>query len=231
MERLPSLGAVVAAMTAVCAFGSLPSSAANAHSHAASAAPPASGQWHLAFDDELEGTNAGLDQVVALPRRRHRRVAAALGRLARRSGDLVITAQAVEGQVTSGETERRRLTWPVSGRWPLDGENDIYATQIGGGHKPFRTFIHYGAGNRFRYYTQDVDSSRWRVVGVEWDPRQLTIYRDGVAVWRSTDRDAIARVPHRLCIQLDATSDGSLSAPVHLYVDFARIWRMPGSPR
>jgi hypothetical protein len=60
---------------------------------------------------------------------------------------------------------------------------------------------------------------------MDWEPDHLTIYRDGKAVWTLTDRNAIPSVAHHICIQLDAESDNALVAPVHMYVDFVRVWR------
>jgi beta-glucanase (GH16 family) len=218
--------------------------------------PPAPGTWQLVFDDEFGGAhlNPASWHVYDGPGNgghglRRPSAVALNGR-----GQLVITARMIGGLIVSGGLAARLnqtygyfearvrtepdptrnlsgevLTWPESGKWPLDGENDIYETQSGGGHRPFRTFIHYGADNQQSYFTHDANGSQWHVVGMEWDPTQITIYRDGVPVWKLDDPGAIARVPHHLCIQLDATSDRPLTGAVRMYVDYVRIWRsIPG---
>jgi hypothetical protein len=84
-------------------------------------------------------------------------------------GNLVISAQMINGKVISGGMTNRLnrayglyefrvrvepdpthnmsgavLTWPQSGRWPQDGENDIYETGTYNPRKPFFSFIHFG---------------------------------------------------------------------------------------
>jgi beta-glucanase (GH16 family) len=165
------------------------------------------------------------------------------------SGRLIVTAQTVNGVLVSGGMEatynrtygyyefRVRadpdptrtlsavvLTWPQSGAWPLDGENDVYETQDGGGHYPFRTFIHYGATNEQADYTQEADASRWHTIGMDWEPGYIKVYRDGSLVWTLRDRASIPKVNHHVCIQLDAEANNLLPHPVHMYVDYVRIY-------
>jgi beta-glucanase (GH16 family) len=170
-------------------------------------------------------------------------------------GDLVVTAQMSNGVLVSGGMASRLnqtygyyefrvrteadptgtisgvvLTWPQSGQWPTDGETDMYETQDGGGHTPFRSFVHFGSDNQQHYTTHEADGAKWHVIGMAWSPDSITLYRDGVRVWRTTDPKAIPHVPQHVCIQLDATSNGTLNGPVRMYVDYVRVWRWRTPP-
>jgi beta-glucanase (GH16 family) len=166
-------------------------------------------------------------------------------------GNLVITAQMVDGQLVSGgmalvhnytygryEVRVRTdpdptatmsgvvLTWPRSGHWPQDGENDIYETGTAANTRsPFASFVHYGADNRQYYFFHEADAAQWHTMAMDWSPGAIRIYRDGVLVWTLTDTAAIPDVAHHLCIQLDPTVARSLTTPVRMYVDYVRIYR------
>ena len=166
-------------------------------------------------------------------------------------GHLVLTARMVAGQVVSGGMALRRsraygyyefrvrterdptgtmsgvvLTWPRSGNWPADGELDMYETgNRPNTRKPFHTFVHFGSANNQYYYTHAADAAEWQTIAMEWATSAIKIYRNGALVWTVADRGAIPRVPHRLCIQLDAMTSRSLATPVRMYVDYVRIWR------
>ena len=107
----------------------------------------------------------------------------------------------------SGATSGVVLTWPKSERWPQDGENDIYET----GTKPtdrswFHTYIHYGKLHidKPRHFKHEADATAWHVMAMEWEPKELRIYRDGDQVWTLADEKVIPHVAHHLCLQLDA---------------------------
>jgi len=118
------------------------------------------------------------------------------------------------------------LTWPQSGAWPLDGENDIYETAAAVGTAlPFSTFVHYGPTNEQHSYNHDADASQWHTMVMDWTPAAIKVYRDGLLVWTLTDPDAIPRVAHQLCIQLDPTAGRKLAGPVRMFVDYVRIYR------
>jgi hypothetical protein len=166
-------------------------------------------------------------------------------------GHLVVTARMVNGSVVSGGMAGRVqytygrfqfrvrtepdpsgttsgvvLTWPKSDNWPVDGENDMYET---GNRKstrfPFGSFIHYGAGNQQYEFVHHADGARWHTMLMDWSATAIKIYRDGRLVWRLTDARAIADVPHHLAIQLDALTRGALAHPVHMYVDYVRVYK------
>ncbi len=163
-------------------------------------------------------------------------------------GSLVVTAQMVNGVIVSGgmaanynrtygyyefrvRTEPDPshtmsgvvLTWPLSGNWPLDGENDMYETGTAS-RNPFATFIHYGANNLNYGFVHNADATQWHVIGMDWAADHITIYRDGAEVWKLTDPVAIPDVPHHVCVQYDAMVPGVLAQPTRMFVDYVRVW-------
>jgi Glycosyl hydrolases family 16 len=116
------------------------------------------------------------------------------------------------------------LTWPQSERWPMDGENDIYETGIDGDRHAFYTNIHYGTSANTQFtYVHEADASSWHIMSMEWTSDYIKIYRDSSLVWTLTDKNAIPKVNHHLCIQLDAFKP-IVSKPVHMFVDWVKIY-------
>jgi beta-glucanase (GH16 family) len=166
-------------------------------------------------------------------------------------GALVVTARMAGGRIVSGGMASRRsfrygrfevrvrtepdptgtmsgvvLTWPQSGNWPAEGENDIYETGTdANGRSPFHSFIHYGADNEQYEFTHRADGARWQTVVMDWRRSAIRIYRDGRLVGRVGNRAAIPDVPHFLAVQLDAMTTRRLTRPVRMYVDYVRVFR------
>jgi beta-glucanase (GH16 family) len=165
-------------------------------------------------------------------------------------GHLVITAKMVNGSLVSGGLSAKYsrtygyyefrvrtesdptatmsgvvMTWPTSGRWPTDGENDMYETGTSPARANFSTFVHYSSSNRFYYYIHNANATEWHTIGMDWKPGYIKIYRDGVLVWTLTDTNAIPDVPHHVAIQLDAMVNHVLTQPVHMYVDYIRVYQ------
>jgi len=161
-----------------------------------------------------------------------------------------VTAQNIDGQIVSGGMANRVnqtyglyefrvrtdpdptgtmsgvvLTWPTSGLWPQDGENDIYETGARATRDPFGSFVHYGKSNTQRFYLHNADAAQWHTMAMDWSPKAIKVYRDGALVWTITDPNAIPHTPHHLCIQLDAFANRQLTTPVHMYVDWVRIYQ------
>ena len=167
------------------------------------------------------------------------------------NGQLVVTAQMVNGKIVSGGMSHRVnyrygrfefrvrtevdptgtmsgviLTWPKYQWSPEFTENDIYETGAGLNTRwPFRSFIHYGTSNSQKYFVHQADGSQWHTMAMDWRPGALKIYRDGALVWTITDTKVIPDVLHHLCIQLDARATRTLSRPVRMYVDYVRVYR------
>jgi hypothetical protein len=166
------------------------------------------------------------------------------------SGLLTITARMLNGSLVSGGITNRFsqaygrfefrvrtdpdpslatsgvvLTWPQSGNWPVDGENDIYETTLDADRTPVRSFVHYGATNQQYWFMHTgLDGTQWHTMAMEWEPSAIRIYRDGVLDWTVTDASAIPDVAHHLSIQLDAFKQ-SMTGTVRLQVDWIRIYK------
>jgi beta-glucanase (GH16 family) len=168
-----------------------------------------------------------------------------------KDGNLVITAAMIESNLVSGGMAQNInqtfgkfefrvrvekdssdamsgvvLTWPQSERWPMDGENDIYETGTNGDRHAFYTNIHYGSSaNTQHSFIHEADASGWHIMSMEWTSDYIKIYRDSSLVWTLTDKNAIPRVNHHLCIQLDAFKP-SIDKPVHMFVDWVKIYSL-----
>jgi hypothetical protein len=69
------------------------------------------------------------------------------------------------------------LRWPVSGRWPADGEEDFYESD------PTYTtpwaFFHYGSTNQFLYHQYPgIDLSQWHTFRVQRQNYVITVWID-----------------------------------------------------
>jgi len=170
------------------------------------------------------------------------------------NGNLVITAQMINGVLVSGGMAQRInylygrfefrvrtekdpsqtvsgvvLTWPQSEQWPLDGENDIYETGTKADRESIDTYIHYGDGigtafNKQAHFLHTVPAYEWHTFMMDWSAESLKIYRDGLKVWDLTDKKAIPQVAHHFCLQLDAFKQ-VMGDPVKMYVDWVRIYQ------
>ena len=166
------------------------------------------------------------------------------------NGLLTITAEMINGTLVSGGMSNRLnqaygkfefrartdadpskatsgviLTWPQSGRWPIDGENDIYETGIDPDRNPVASYVHYGATNQqYWFHHAGVDGTAWHTFAMEWTPSTIKIYRDGALAWTVSDAAAIPDVAHHLSIQLDAFK-ASMSGKVQLQVDWVKIYK------
>jgi hypothetical protein len=212
---------------------------------------PVSSKWRLLVSDDFNGSSVDTSKwTVYGPNwrgnagyglRDHRAVSVA-------NGLLTITAQMLNGVLVSGGVRsnisrtygryefRVRtdpdpsqamtgvvLTWPSSGNWPTDGENNIYETTTYD-RKPIKSFIHYSPQNKQYWFHHDgTDGSQWYTFAMEWEPDQIRIYRNGVHVWTVWDTYAIPDNPHQLIMQLDAWKSW-VSGSVRLQLDYVRIW-------
>jgi Glycosyl hydrolases family 16 len=213
----------------------------------ATVAPP---QWQLDFQDDFSGTAVdttvwGMYDSPGNGGNGLRRPEA----FSVQNGSLVVTATMKNGMLVSGGMAHRRnylygkfefrvraepdsshgtdavvLTWPQSENWPTDGENDIFET-FSASRDPFSTNIHYSSTNQQYSYQQNADGTQWHVMSMEWSPDKLVILRDSVLVYTLLYKAAIAKVPHHLCIQLDAIKP-IMTGTTHMYVDWVKIYRL-----
>jgi hypothetical protein len=164
------------------------------------------------------------------------------------NGVLTITAQMINGVLVSGglrsvleqtygrfEFRARAdpdpslamsgvvLTWPASGNFPAEGENDIWETLHNATRNPFYSFIHYSSSNLQYYFVHNGDASQWHDMAMEWEPNAIRIYRDGVLDGTVTDTYAIPDWKHYLALQFDAFRPYVSGAP-RMQIDYARIY-------
>jgi beta-glucanase (GH16 family) len=81
------------------------------------------------------------------------------------------------------------LLWPVSGRWPIDGEID-FAEDGGGDRSGTSATLHFGANNREFTRTVDANFSDWQTIGVEWTPGKLVYTLNGKP-WGTVNSDHV----------------------------------------
>lgn len=214
--------------------------------------PPAEKEktWKLVFEENFDGNSVNTAEWLMYDSPGHagnglRRPEA----FTVENGLLVVTAQMKDGEIVSGGMAHRRnytfgkfefkvrteadpsqatsgvvLTWPQSERWPIDGENDIYETLTSASRKPFHTFIHYDADNKQYHFKHEADGKEWQVMAMEWTEDAIKIFRNDKLVWKLDAPRAIPKVPHHICIQLDAFKK-VMGDPVKMYVDWVKIYQ------
>jgi beta-glucanase (GH16 family) len=207
-------------------------------------------QWKLVFEENFDGTTVDTD--IWRPYYGGGHIGNGLRRpeaFAIEDGLLVVTAQMKDGQLVSGAMAHRKdyrygkyefrvrtekdstlatsgvvLTWPESGRWPADGELDIYETMTNAQRNPFYSVIHYAEDNQQIQFNHNIDATQWHTITMEWLPDVINIYRDGELVFTVNEKEAIPQVPHHLCIQLDAFKT-TMTGTVKMYVDWVKIYQ------
>ena len=124
-------------------------------------------------------------------------------------------------------------TLPADGSWPP--EIDVMEIL---GHRPNVTQMHYhwGASDRApgKAWKGPDFSAGWHTFGVDWQPRSLVWYVDGVERWRFTSA-AVTAEPHFLLLNLavggawPGAPDAATPFPSEYLVDYVRVWdRFPG---
>jgi beta-glucanase (GH16 family) len=207
-------------------------------------------EWQLVFSDDFDGGELDTDSWYVYDSEGNaghglRRPSA----VTVEGGRLVITASMADGQLVSGgmahtayqtygrweavvrtdadpsaATSGVILTWPQSGRWPIDGENNIYETGPLPDRQAISSFVHYGADNYHIELTHHVDGTEWHEVAMEWRADRIRFFVDGELSGEVTEPEAIPHVPHHLTIQLDAWSD-TMGDPVRMEVDRVRVYQ------
>ncbi|MFC8315038.1 glycoside hydrolase family 16 protein [Gordonia sp. NPDC057258] len=94
------------------------------------------------------------------------------------------------------------LLWPDANDWPVGGEIDFMEI-IDPLRRTVEYNLHYGAQDDIEHHRVDVDATKWHSWAVEWTPRRIAVFLDGVLWAQSTD---VSRFPPRsmhLCLQVD----------------------------
>jgi beta-glucanase (GH16 family) len=126
------------------------------------------------------------------------------------------------------------LLWPDSKNWPCDGEVDY--GEGGRDTSLVNFYLHYGCKNKQVKASKTVDLTQWHNFAVEWQPKEITGYVDGVEWFRST---TVAHHPpgsmHQT-IQLDWFPNGTMLHKSWMEVDWVRVYdrrpsgSSPGTP-
>lgn len=213
--------------------------------------PPGSSSWRLIMSEGFDGSSVDTTKWRVMGPNWTGNAGFGLrdGRaVSIQNGVLTITARMIDGKLVSGGIQSRieqrygryefrvrtdpdpsqatsavALTWPQSGNWPIDGENNIYETMTSSDRTPFSSYVHYSSQNRQYWFHHDADGTQWHKMAMEWEPSAIRIYRDGALVWTVTDTYAIPDVAHHLNFQFDAYKNWMTGSP-RMQVDDVRIY-------
>lgn len=120
------------------------------------------------------------------------------------------------------------LTWPQSGIWPRDGENDWWETLHNPSRRPTHSFFHFlnsiGQPDQVALTYDDIDSTVFHKYTMDWEPDRIRVFVDDVLHGTVTDKRAIPQVPHHVCLQLDAFGRRIIQ-PVKMEVQSVRIYQ------
>ena len=123
------------------------------------------------------------------------------------------------------------LLWPVSEKWPHDGEIDYYETDANS--RGVHIFAHhYGAtsGSNQSSRTLSLDQSQFHVVAVEWIPGQsIKWYVDGALRAKFTKKIEPRNDPMRLVLQIESQGNPTQSCSVQY--DWITIWKLNNNYR
>jgi beta-glucanase (GH16 family) len=116
------------------------------------------------------------------------------------------------------------LLWPDSGNWPADGEID-YAEGTADATR-MRFFLHYGADNSQTRAEKVIDSTQWHHYAVEWSPKHVVGYIDGVEWFRDENTAHLPPGPMHQTVQLDWFPDGTSTKETTMSVDWVRVYEL-----
>lgn len=124
------------------------------------------------------------------------------------------------------------IAWPTSNLWPEGGEYDFLENTIGDACA--KANLHYPVPlpvRREKAHRCGVDLTQWHNYALEWTPKGLKGYIDGVP-WFDFHKDCIqcAPGPMNQTIQLDNFFGSGGMQRAYLDVDWARVYSV-GSPR
>lgn len=120
------------------------------------------------------------------------------------------------------------LLWPDAENWPVGGEVDFVEVVADATRQNVSHFLHYSALNRTESGVTKVDATEWHNYAVSWTPTAITIYVDGVPVWKTTDTSHFPPGPMHLALQLDASEKHppNLSGGAQMAVAWARQYSL-----
>lgn len=120
------------------------------------------------------------------------------------------------------------LLWPDAENWPVGGEVDFVEVVADATRQTVSHHLHYSALDLTEAGVTKVDATEWHNYAVSWTPSAITIYVDGVPVWKTTDTSHFPPGPMHLALQLDASEKHppNLSAGAQMAVAWARQYSL-----
>jgi hypothetical protein len=86
-------------------------------------------------------------------------------------------------------------------------------------------YLHYGCKPLQTRAVQRIDGTRWNNFAVQWTPRSVTGYINGVRWFRDTEASHIPRTSMHQTVQLDWFPDGTRTHESAMLVDWVRVYR------
>ncbi|TAK68834.1 MAG: glycosyl hydrolase family protein [Actinomycetota bacterium] len=116
------------------------------------------------------------------------------------------------------------LLWPLSERWPQDGEIN-FGEDDGGNRSAYSAFLHWGdVDTKIQRNMSGVDMTQWHTVGVEWTAGRIDYLLDG-QVWTTIDGPNVPTKPMWLALQTEAQRyPSTTTALADLEVDWVRVY-------
>lgn len=117
------------------------------------------------------------------------------------------------------------LLWPVSERWPNDGEIDMPEGDLDG--SPFAAFMHYARATGGQdYFSTKVDPTAWHTYETLWSPGRVEFKVDDVTIGVSTRN--VPSTAMRWVLQME-TQISEIAPPVtaqgHVQIDWVKAYR------
>lgn len=117
------------------------------------------------------------------------------------------------------------LLWPDAEDWPVGGEID-FMEAIDPSRQVVEGWLHYGPDDRRDGSSVAIDASQWHAWAVEWTPRDVTMYLDGVRWWTTANTATFPPRSLHLCLQVDDFG-GDIAAGGRQLVDWVRQYPLP----
>jgi beta-glucanase (GH16 family) len=116
------------------------------------------------------------------------------------------------------------ILWPDSGKWPCHGEID-YAEGTSTSTKVMNFFHHYSCSNEQTHASRALDATQWHNYAVEWTPKAIVGYLDGVEWFRDAARSHQPPGPMHQTVQLDwFPSGGAAPRKTTMEVRWVRVY-------
>ena len=114
------------------------------------------------------------------------------------------------------------LLWPDSKNWPCDGEVDY--GESGKSTSLVHFYLHYGCHNKQVRASKTLDTTQWHNFAVDWQPKEITGYIDGIEWFRSTKVKHQPPGSMHQTIQLDWFPDGTALHKSWMEIDWVRVY-------